>query len=238
MQFIETNSFNVRSAIYTFASKDSSTLVTLFPLVHIASPEFYAAVRSRLSQCSTVLLEGLDSNAPGVIALVLSYMLCDFKESHGLVHQSTEYLLGDFEGTVLQGDVPGEAFDEEWAVLPLRLRLMIFFVALYAGLRCRFSRPSTRELARGLEINDLPSRREIFQSPSGEAMNGVILDFRDQHVVRVLADFLQAHVDAEEHLAVVFGAAHMPRIAGFLLNQTSYRIKTSEWFTVFDHEDV
>jgi hypothetical protein len=48
MQFIEKNSFNVRSAVYRLKKQNDNLEFVLFPMVHIGSKQFYDEVRQRL----------------------------------------------------------------------------------------------------------------------------------------------------------------------------------------------
>ena len=41
MQFIEKNSFNVRSAVYRLKRDGSALEFLIFPTIHVGSPEFY-----------------------------------------------------------------------------------------------------------------------------------------------------------------------------------------------------
>ena len=76
MQFVEKNSFNVRSTVYLMRNADSATEFLLFSMVHIGSLDFYERVTERLTKCDLILMEGVDSKR--VNALTLSYRFIRF----------------------------------------------------------------------------------------------------------------------------------------------------------------
>jgi hypothetical protein len=47
MQFIEKNSFNVRSAVYRLKKDGAGLEFLLFPMIHVGSKEFYEDVSRR-----------------------------------------------------------------------------------------------------------------------------------------------------------------------------------------------
>ena len=61
MQFIEKNSFNVRSAVYHLKKDGASLEFLLLPMAHVGSKEFYNEVSRRLAACDLILAEGVNS---------------------------------------------------------------------------------------------------------------------------------------------------------------------------------
>ncbi len=59
MQFIEKNSFNVRSAIYHLKRDGAGLEFLLFPMIHVGSQKFYDEVSHRLMACDSILAEGV-----------------------------------------------------------------------------------------------------------------------------------------------------------------------------------
>jgi hypothetical protein len=73
MQFIEKNSFNVRSAIYHLKKDDTGLEFLLFPMIHVGSQAFYDEVSRRLAACDLILAEGVNSKKANI--LTLSYRI-------------------------------------------------------------------------------------------------------------------------------------------------------------------
>jgi hypothetical protein len=61
MQFIEKNSFNVRSAVYELKKDGTGLEFLIFPMIHVGSREFYEEMSRRLSTCDLILAEGVKS---------------------------------------------------------------------------------------------------------------------------------------------------------------------------------
>jgi hypothetical protein len=57
MQFIEKNSFNVRSAVYRLQKPNDPLEFVLFPMIHVGSKQFYDEVRQRLLNCDLILAD-------------------------------------------------------------------------------------------------------------------------------------------------------------------------------------
>ena len=58
MQFIEKNSFNVRSVVYSLKKDGSRLEFLIFPMIHVGSTEFYDEISRRLASCDLILAEG------------------------------------------------------------------------------------------------------------------------------------------------------------------------------------
>ncbi len=73
MQFIEKNSFSVRSTVYHLKRDGAGLEFLLFPMIHVGSKEFYDDVSRRLSACDLILMEGVNSRKGHI--LTLSYQV-------------------------------------------------------------------------------------------------------------------------------------------------------------------
>ena len=132
MQFIE-NSFNVRSAIYRLQKDGQGLEFILFPMIHIGSKEFYDDVSDRLAKCDSILAEGVDSRKASL--LTRSYRIVKRIRRMDLVTQQEGMKVASFRHKLMNADMEGRAFDEQWSSLPLALRLQIFFlVPVYVNL--------------------------------------------------------------------------------------------------------
>lgn len=73
MQIVEVTGYAVRSAVFTMRRKGSPLEFVVFPMLHVASPTFYAQVRRRLRDCDLIVLEGIKGKSAGVSTLTLAY---------------------------------------------------------------------------------------------------------------------------------------------------------------------
>jgi hypothetical protein len=232
MQFIEKNSFNVRSAIYRLKKADSGLEFILFPMIHVGSKEFYEEVSQRLAQCDLILTEGVDSKK--VNLLTRSYRIVKKIKRMDLVTQQEGMKVSSFREKIVNSDLEGRAFDEHWSSLPLMLKAQIFFLMpVYVIYLFLFG---TREtIAENIALEDLPSSQEIlFQDDDFNKLEALLIDVRDQRLIRKIEGLHQTSSQDRKTVGVVYGAMHMRNLTNFLLRKLNYKIVKAEWVTVFD----
>jgi len=232
MQFIEKNSFNVRSAIYRLRNEDSGLEFILFPMIHVGSKEFYEEVSRRLAACDLILAEGVDSKK--VNLLTRSYRIVKKIKRMDLVTQKEGMQVSSFREKIKNTDIEGSAFDEHWSALPLKLRaLIIFLMPVYVVYLFLFG---TREtIAENIAVEDLPSPDEILlQDDDFDKLDALLVDERDRRLIHHIESLHQTNGKDKKVVGVVYGAAHMRNATNFLLRNLNYRIAKAEWVTVFD----
>jgi hypothetical protein len=126
MQFIEKNSFNVRSAIYHLKKDGAGLDFLLFPMIHVGSQQFYDEVGRRLMACDSILAEGVGSKRASL--LTLSYRIVKRIKRMDLVTQKDGLKLSGMRDRIVNADMSGRAFDERWSTLPLLLRVQLFLL--------------------------------------------------------------------------------------------------------------
>jgi hypothetical protein len=126
MQFIEKNSFNVRSAVYRLQKLNNALEFVLFPMVHIGSKQFYDEVRQRLLNCDLILVEGVRSKK--VSLLTLSYRAIRKIKRIDLVTQQEALKISDLSERIINADMGGKNFDNRWAELPVMLRIQLLLL--------------------------------------------------------------------------------------------------------------
>ena len=159
MQFIEKNSFNVRSAIYRLKKEGDGLEFILFPMIHVGSREYYGEVSQRLAKCDLILAESVDSKK--VNLLTRSYRIVKKIRRMDLVTQQEGMKVSSFREKIVNPDIEGRAFDERWSSLPVMLKVQIFFLMpIYVVHLFLFG---TREtIAENIALEDLPSSQEIL----------------------------------------------------------------------------
>jgi hypothetical protein len=230
MQFIEKNSFNVRSAIYHLTKEGSAIEFILFPMIHVGSKEFYDEVSQRLALCHLILAEGVDSKR--VRLLTRSYRIVKKIKRMDLVTQHEGMKVSIFREKIMNTDIEGSAFDERWALLPLKLRAQLFLLTpVYVAYLFLFG---TREtIAENLALEDLPSSDELLQDDDFDALDALVIDERDGTLIQRIEKLLEGETTTKT-VGVVYGARHMRNVSSFLLQKLKYRIAKAEWVTVFD----
>ena len=231
MQFIEKNSFNVRSAVYRLKKDGSALEFLIFPMIHVGSSEFYKEISTRLASCDLILAEGVKSRRANV--LTLSYRIVSHIRRMELVTQQDGIRMESFGAKILNADMDSTAFDERWSSLPISLRVQLFFmVPLFVAYLFLFG---TREtLAENLALDDLPSSDEILLNDEDlEPFDSLLIDERDriliEHVTR-----LEEQQKEVKQIGILYGARHMRSTMRFLMEKLNYRIVKAEWVKVFD----
>jgi len=229
MQFVEKNSFNVRSAVYHL-KKDGAPDFFLFPMIHVGSQAFYDEIAQRLMTCDLILAEGLASKRANL--LTLSYRIVKRIKRMDLVTQQDALKAAAFRGKVTNADMAGNAFDTRWSSLPLSLRIQLFFLLpVYILYLLLFGIRQT--LAENIALEDLPSQDEILLEDERFAdLDSLLIDERDR---TLLANIKRVYESGgTKTVGVIYGARHMRNAVDFLMRNLNYHVAKAEWVTVFD----
>ena len=232
MQFIEKNSFNVRSAVYRFKKSGSGLEFLIFPMIHVGSPEFYQEISRRLSSCDLILAEGVKSRRAYLITL--SYRIVKHIRRMDLVTQQDGMRVESFRDKIVNADMDGQAFDERWSSLPVSLRVQLFIIIpVFVVYLFLFG---TREmLAKNIALDDLPSFEEIIsEAENFEQLDSLIIDERDRKLIEHIARLEDHQTKDSQQVGIVYGARHMRTTIAFLMQKLNYRIVKAEWVKVFD----
>jgi hypothetical protein len=232
MQIIEVSVIGVRSAVITLTRRDTPMKVVFFPMIHLGTPAYYRAVMSGLSDCQLVVAEGIRGKSATTSVATLSYRLLRRNRKLGLVAQNL-----DLEGLgipVIRPDMTGAQFEQRWRqAVPLLQRMLLWCVVpIYAlGMLVVGSR---RMLARQLALDDLPTRQQELTNDAFENMDDVVVTERDRMLLEALLSIHAAHSSEDMSVGVVYGAGHVPGVAGVLVTRLGYRPRSAKWLTVFD----
>ncbi|MGH9942447.1 MAG: hypothetical protein ACRD9R_08840 [Pyrinomonadaceae bacterium] len=232
MQLIEKSWAGVRSAVYTLRKDGSGLEFVLFPMIHVGEESYYAEVRRRLAGCDLILAEGVRSKK--VNLLTRSYRIVGKIRRMDLITQQEGLRLDGLPGHIINTDIEGHVFDEQWSALPLWLRLQLtLLVPVYVVYLFFFG---TRELlAATMELDDLPSRDEVLMHDERwEPFDALLVDERDRVLIRRIEELAQSNGSQRKVVGVLYGAGHMRHVTAFLLSKKGYRIAAAEWVTVFD----
>jgi hypothetical protein len=233
MQFVEKNSFNVRSAVCQLKSTDSAIVFLLFPMVHIGSKEFYAEVSRKLAECDLVLAEGV-GNSRKANLLTLSYRIVRYIRRMDLVTQQEGMNVAEFRHKIVGADITGQVFDSHWSSLPLVLRLQLFLLTPIFVIYLLFF--GTREtIAENIAVDDLQTSEEIlFQDENIKKLDSLLIDKRDRKLIEEIEKLYHSNGQNASVVAIVDGAFHMRNVTNYLMEKLNYRITGSEWLTIFD----
>lgn len=229
MQFIEKNSFNVRSAVYHL-KKDGAPEFFLFPMIHVGSQTFYDEIAQRLMTCDLILAEGVASKRAKL--LTLSYRVVKRIKRMDLVTQQDALRAAAFGGKITNVDMTGNAFDAHWSSLPVSLRVQLFLLLpLYILYLLFFGTRQT--LAENIALEDLPSSEEIlFEDDRFADLDSLLIDERDRTLLGNIKRVYES--GGSKTIGVIYGARHMRNAVDFLMRNLNYHVVKAEWVTVFD----
>ena len=230
VQIVDVNTLWVRSVVVTLRRRETPLRFVLFPMIHVGSPAFYAAVRARVGECDLAVVEGVGASRE-VSLLTLSYRAMRFNRRAGLVPQSDR--LNSFGIPTICPDMDGARFSRGWARVPwLRRALAWCLIPIFGVLLALFG---TRQmLARNLAMADQPSDVELDVAAAYPELYGLICDERDQFLIQALMEIHEKRSREPIRVAVVYGAAHMPAVLHALSARHRYVARDGEFLNVFD----
>ncbi len=230
MQIIEVTGYAVRSAVITMRRKDTPLEFVIFPMLHVASPNFYSQVRTRLSSCDLIVLEGIKGRGVGVSALTLAYRFAPRRRRNGLQEQRDDVLIPE-SIPVVNPDVTAAEAMADLRTLPRWMYVLLMVAAPVMGLVFALRGPRAF-LDEDLAVDDLPQtlRAEMLADhPVDHAMS----DRRDQCLLAALGEIHAERAAEPIRVAVVYGAGHVPAIVSGLMDRYGYRPREAQWLTVF-----
>lgn len=231
MQLIEVSMTGARSAVITLRAPGTPMRITLYPMSHLGTPDYYRSVAARLASSDLVIAEGIFSRNAAARALTLAYRLPAHSRRLALTVQHIDY--ASLGIPVIRPDITAAQFRKRWRSVPLLQRLAVWtlvpvFAAAFTLLGTR------RTLSHYLNTDDLPSYLEEQARQATRQLTELILDHRDVLLIDALATVHQARHADEIDVAIVYGAGHMPALAHQLLQRYGYRPRSAEWLTIFD----
>jgi hypothetical protein len=228
MDIIEAGGLGARTAVVELRAKGSRCRFTLYPMIHLADPAFYAEVAARLARHDLLVVEGVIGPAPAVDLMTLTYRMPGRLGRLGLqVQPRSLYEVGV---PLVTPDITGPEFQRRWLQISLSERALVCLVApLYA---LYFTLFGTRSwIAHRLALDD-----DILnvEEPSGLELEKLIGDDRDALLCAALTEIHEARRGDDISVAVVYGAAHIRPVVTYLRARHGYVVWSGEWLTVFD----
>lgn len=230
MQFIESSVIGVRAAYLRLSAGPERPDVSLFPMMHIGSPAYYAEVTRRLGACDVVLFEGVRTFR--VWMLTRAYSIATYRKRLGLVLQRDALAVPLLNQRRIHADVTAEQFSAAWGRIPLYQRILLLLGAPLYGLWLYFI--GTRHyIGRRLNTEEVESHRDFERFEATPELENVIATTRDLRLVEEVSAAVEKG-DATTRIGIIYGAAHMRVVSRLLTSRYGYRVTDSEWITVFD----
>ena len=227
VQIVEHSVIGTRSAVLRLRRPGTGLQFVVFPMFHVASPQFYAEVSERLRHCDLLVVEGVSGRSVLSWAITATYRFIPANRRSGLVQDSIPY---DSLGVpLINPDVTAGEFTQDWRRLPLRTRLLMWLIMPVVAVLQLFAGRSWM-LGPEVEVDDLPA--DLDDHEVAEQLAGVFGGTRDERVLAALSEIYRDRSAERIDVAVVYGAGHTAAIVHGLLKQHGYRPRSSEWLTV------
>jgi len=222
VQYIESSVIGLRSAVFTLARPVTPLRFVVFPMVHVAEPDFYRQVAERAGECDLIVAEG----APAGCTPAQEWM-SRIRWDH-LVDQMAgldlEALGVPVQWEYAEHDRPRSSREQAVA------RVVDSAAAVALRVLGRYGSPlGLPSLEQSDEHDDRWERRD---SRLGRIIEDRVLHDRDSRLVQALGAIHRERCDEKVKVAVVYGAAHIPAVVDFLSEHYRYRPGNARWLTV------
>lgn len=125
MQIIENSIVGTRSAVLRLTKRGGGPAIVIFPMLHVAEPQFYRDVEARLRKCDVLVVEGIQGDStPVVEGLTMTYRVLPGNEEAGLVEDDIPY--GDLGVPFVTPDLSAEQVQEGIQALPWKTRAVMW----------------------------------------------------------------------------------------------------------------
>jgi hypothetical protein len=231
VQLIEVSMTGARSAVITLRAPRTPLRITLFPMTHLGTPDYYRSVTASLARRDLIIAEGVPGRLAAARALTLAYRLPAHSHRLDLTVEHVDY--ASLGIPVIGPDISAAQLRTRWRALPLLQRLAVW--TLLPACAAAFTLLGTRRtLSRYLATDDLPSYEEDQARQATGQLTELILDHRDALLTASLDSVYQARHAEEIDVAVVYGAGHMRAVVRHLFQRYGYRPRTAEWLTIYE----
>jgi hypothetical protein len=230
MQIVEHSIVGTRSAVLRLKRPNTELQFLVFPMIHVASPQFFAAVEKRLRRCDLLVIEGV-GRSPLTWAITLTYRVVPANKRSGLVLDNIPYR--SLGVPVVNADMTSTELAKGWRALPLVPRMMLWCLIPFVAV-AQFFGASRALLAPEIEVNDLPTPHDekLADNEFVERFDQVLVGDRDDRVLATLSDLIRSRSTERIDVAIVYGAGHVPGIVRGLRERHGYRPRTADWLTV------
>jgi len=225
MQYIESSIIGVRSAVITLKRRTTPLRFILFPMVHVAQPDFYLEVENRAGACDLIVAEGTPSHEAFPVQKWMSKI-------------RTDHLIDQLNGL----DLERTGVPVQWEdVAPRKAKsgpeqavaaVTDSAAAVVMKALGRYGSPLGLPGLDQSDEHDDRWERLATAGRLGRAVESRVLHDRDSRLVRALGAIHRERYGEQAKVAVVYGAAHIPAVVDYLTQSFSYYHENSEWLTV------
>jgi hypothetical protein len=222
MQYIESSVIGLRSAVFTLARPATPLRFVVFPMVHVAEPDFYRQVAARAGECDLIVAEGAPAGCTPAQEWMSRIRWDDLVDQ--MAGLDLEALGVPVQWEYAEHDRPKSGREQAVA--------KVVDSAAAVALRAlgRYGNPlGLPSLEQSDEHDERWERRD---SLLGRILDDRVLHGRDSQLVQALGAIHRERCGEPIKVAVVYGALHIPAVVDFLGEDYRYRPGNAVWFTV------
>lgn len=232
MKFIEIKSFCVTARIHHFKKKGTGLEFILFPMIHIGEKGFYEEIRSRIEVCDVIFAEGVNSKLAGF--LTFPYRVAAKSKRINLITQQSAQLLKNLKSKILNSDMSPREFNRKLNEFTLPTKLFLLLACPVFGIYLFFS--GSREMLVKYLLLEKPDLKKDDAEDEIDKFEKLFIDERDGVLIENIEQFHNENDNEKLKVAVVFGAAHMPKVASFLIHELKYKLVETKLVKIFDRK--
>ena len=230
VQIVEANDDRVRVVELLLQRPDSPLRFVLYPMPHIGSPQFYREVTRRLAKADVIVTEGVGPSRAGA-ALTMSYRAMAEDQQLRLMVQHLDY--DALTAQVICPDSSGEQFQARWQTIPRWQRVATLgMIGSVTAAQRLFGSRWLLTILQDSSLDDLPTNEEVLQPVLPPDVERLVLDERDERLLRTLYDLHDRRAAEPITVAVVYGAQHMRAVTTGLSTPHGYKVRAGDWLTV------
>lgn len=234
MKFLESTHFFVRTVLFDFENRDQQIKLKfrLIPMIHIGSLAYYQQVREVLESCDEILYEGAYVKTTSLITRQYKRMA----RKLNLVTQKEHLNMRGLGAKLVHADYNKESGKLAWKELKTKEKFKLALVEPAKVLIFIQSRLLTRErLAKQLMTAAEENYLAYGPLPDEEGtVENLIMNAREQIVFKRISHKMTGDLSAEKVIGIIYGAAHMKKIARYLIDKHGYVPRSGTFLKVFD----
>ncbi len=219
----------LRSHVITWKNSKSKLTIVAYPMLHLASPEFYETINDAIADDAYILVEGVrstDKASPPPLHDLAAGAL-------GLVTQQQHFKAPE-NATVINVDMPEGVFRQRLRALPFWDKLFLRWIRyiLWFAIHVAIGSVGGRK-----ELLHVWGRRRDRKEKKS-ARDRLIINQRDRFIASNIKRFVKEHQETPKEMTVsiIFGAAHMPAISR-AMRKVNYRVADKHWIDVIIPDD-
>ncbi|MEM6723990.1 MAG: hypothetical protein AAF598_08125 [Bacteroidota bacterium] len=229
MRFYESTSFFLRVIVVDYFSKTTGITLRLMPMFHIGEPSYYDAILKEANDCEVILYENMDLRKRRIDRQWGRYT--QVAKQLNLVSQIDYFPYDQVKPPLIHADLKGQKAQQAWNQLSWKAKLEYRIIA-----PLKFRLESFGLTRQKLSKAFMTAAEEAYLAfgPVEEVggLEHLLTKTRDQ----IILETIQAQLEqpTAKTIGLLYGAAHMKRVAHYLTSKHNFIIQDARFIRVYD----